>query len=62
LSEWTAQGDWRLYFINRDRIEKVTPEAVQAAAHAISSAKTAPSDCSFPLKKRNKLTFPLHPI
>src|SRR6185503_1926393 len=32
LSEWVAQGDWRLYFLHRDRIEKVTPEAVQAAA------------------------------
>jgi len=32
LSEWAAQGDWRLYFFHRDRIEKVTPEAVQTAA------------------------------
>ena len=32
LSEWAAQGDWRLYFLYRDRIEKVTPEAVQAVA------------------------------
>ena len=32
LSEWAAQGDWRLYFLYRDRIEQVTPEMVQAAA------------------------------
>ena len=32
LSEWAAQGDWRLYFLFRDRIEGVTPEAVKAAA------------------------------
>jgi zinc protease len=32
LSEWASEGDWRLYFLNRDRIEQVTPEAVQAAA------------------------------
>jgi zinc protease len=32
LSEWAAQGDWRLYFLHRDRIEQVTPEAVQQAA------------------------------
>ncbi len=32
LSEWAAQGDWRLYFINRDRVEQVTPDAVQAVA------------------------------
>ena len=32
LSEWAAQGDWRLYFLHRDRVEKVTPAEVQAAA------------------------------
>jgi zinc protease len=32
LSEWIAQGDWRLFFVNRDRIRKVSTEAVQAAA------------------------------
>ncbi len=32
LSEWAAQGDWRLYFLYRDRLEKVTPEDVAKAA------------------------------
>jgi len=32
LSEWAAQGDWRLYFLHRDRIEQVTPEEVQTVA------------------------------
>jgi zinc protease len=32
LSEWAAQGDWRLFFLHRDRVEKVTPQEVQAAA------------------------------
>ena len=32
LSEWSAQGDWRLYFLNRDRIEQVTPEQVKQVA------------------------------
>lgn len=32
LSEWAASGDWRLMFIARDRVEKVTPEDVQAVA------------------------------
>ncbi|MGC1275540.1 MAG: pitrilysin family protein [Planctomycetaceae bacterium] len=32
LSEWAAMGDWRLYFLYRDRLEKVTPESVTAAA------------------------------
>jgi len=32
LSEWAAQGDWRLYFLHRDRLEQVTPAAVKAVA------------------------------
>lgn len=32
LSEWAAQGDWRLYFLNRDRLEKVTPDQVKDVA------------------------------
>src|SRR5262249_53562595 len=32
LSEPIAQGDWRLYFLTRDRVEQVTPEQVKAAA------------------------------
>ncbi len=34
LSEWESYGDWRLYFLHRDRIEKVTPADVQAVAKA----------------------------
>ena len=32
LSEWAAQGDWRLFFLHRDRLEKVTPKDVREAA------------------------------
>jgi zinc protease len=32
LSEWAALGDWRLMFLNRDRIKKVTPEDVTRVA------------------------------
>ena len=32
LSEWAAQGDWRLFFLYRDRLEQVTAEAVKALA------------------------------
>ncbi|MDQ6788391.1 MAG: insulinase family protein [Acidobacteriota bacterium] len=32
LSEWIAQGDWRLYFLTRDRLRTVTPEDVQRVA------------------------------
>jgi zinc protease len=32
LSEWAASGDWRLFFLDRDRVRAVTPELAQAAA------------------------------
>lgn len=32
LSEAIAEGDWRLYFLTRDRMEKVTPEQVKEVA------------------------------
>ncbi len=32
LSEYIAQGDWRMFFIQRDRIKAVTPEDVQRVA------------------------------
>ena len=32
LSEWIGAGDWRLFFLNRDRIRKVTPEDVRRVA------------------------------
>ncbi len=34
LSEYIGQGDWRLFFLGRDRIRKATLEEVQAAAKA----------------------------
>jgi zinc protease len=32
LSDWAAKGDWRLFFLHRDRLEKVTPEDVTRVA------------------------------
>ncbi len=32
LSDWASRGDWRLYFLNRDRIEKVTRDDVKRVA------------------------------
>jgi zinc protease len=32
LSEWSARGDWRLMFLNRDRVAKITPDDVVRVA------------------------------
>ncbi len=32
LSEWASMGDWRLIFLNRDRVEQVKPEDVARVA------------------------------
>jgi zinc protease len=34
LSEWSAKGDWRLFFLHRDRLEKVTTADVDRAARS----------------------------
>ncbi len=42
LSEWESYGDWRLYFLHRDRLEKVTPADVLEVAktYLIQSNRT----------------------
>ena len=42
LSEWESYGDWRLYFLHRDRLEKVTTEQVREVAkkYLIESNRT----------------------
>jgi len=34
MSEWLSRGDWRLLYLHRDRLRKVTPEDVQRVARA----------------------------
>jgi zinc protease len=42
LSTWTSMGDWRLFFLYRDRLENVTPDAVRrvAATYLIPTNRT----------------------
>ncbi len=42
MSEYVAAGDWRLFFLRRDRIRQVTPADVQrvAAAYVVPSNRT----------------------
>lgn len=42
LTEWVARGDWRLYFLYRENLNRITPEDVQRVAktYFISSNRT----------------------
>ncbi len=61
LSNWASQGDWRLYFLYRDRIEKVTPDDVArvAATYLIQSNRT--SGQFIPTEKPDRVTIPAAP-
>jgi zinc protease len=61
LSEWAAQGDWRLYFLHRDRIEKVTPEAVQAVAARYLQRNNRTVGLFIPTEKAERITIPETP-
>ena len=58
LSNWASQGDWRLYFLYRDRLEKVTPDDVArvAATYLILSNRT--SGMFIPTEKPDRVTIP----
>jgi len=61
LSEWAAQGDWRLYFIHRDRIEQVTPEKVQAAAVKYLQRNNRTVGLFIPTEKAERVEVPSTP-
>lgn len=61
LSEWAAQGDWRLYFLHRDRIEKVTPAEVQKAAEKYLSRNNRTLGIFVPTKSPERAPVPPTP-
>ena len=58
LSEWAAQGDWRLYFLNRDRVEKVTAADVQAVAEKYLSRNNRTVGLFIPTDKPDRINVP----
>src|SRR6185369_17065924 len=61
LSEWAAQGDWRLYFLHRDRVEKVTTEAVQAVATRYLRRNNRTVGLFIPTEKAERVAIPATP-
>jgi zinc protease len=61
LSEWGAQGDWRLYFVNRDRIEQVTPALVKEIAQKYFTTSNRTVGFFVPTAKADRTTIPAVP-
>jgi zinc protease len=61
LTEWIAMGDWRLYFLNRDRMEKVTPEQVKAVAAKYLTRNNRTVGMYIPTEKPERVSVPENP-
>ena len=61
LSEWAAQGDWRLLFLYRDRMEKITTEQVNAAAAKYLRRNNRTAGMFIPTKQAERVAIPATP-
>ena len=61
LSEWAAQGDWRLYFVYRDRLEEVTKEDVHKVAKAYLRSNNRTVGMYLPTKTAERISVPVTP-
>lgn len=58
LSEYVGAGDWRLFFVNRDRIRKITPEDVQRAARTYLKQANRTLGVFVPTEKPDRAEIP----
>jgi zinc protease len=61
ISEWAAMGDWRLMFLNRDNLRKVTPEDVQRVAKYYLKADNRTVGLFIPTAQPDRTTVPPAP-
>ncbi len=62
LSEWTGMGDWRLMFLERDRLKAVTPEDVQRVALNYLKSSNRTLGTFVPTDQPDRATVPPTPI
>ena len=58
LTNWISQGDWRLLFLNRDRLKKVTPEDVQRVAKTYLKTSNRTLGMFYPTEKPERAEIP----
>jgi zinc protease len=61
LTEWAAAGDWRLLFLHRDRIRKVTPADVQRVASAYLKPSNRTVAAFIPTANPDRVEVPATP-
>ncbi len=61
LSEWAAAGDWRLFFLHRDRIETINSDHVRRVAAHYFKATNRTSGTFYPEKKIDRTEVPETP-
>lgn len=61
LSEWAAMGDWRLFFVYRDRLEKVAAEDVQRVASTYLRRNNRTVGLFLPTEKPERISVPAKP-
>jgi zinc protease len=61
LSEWASMGDWRMLFLHRDRLRKVTPEDVARVAAAYLKPDNVTTGIFIPTEKPDRAEIPPAP-
>lgn len=61
LSDWAAQGDWRLYFLYRDRLESATVENVNRVADTYLDISNRTLGVYLPTDKPSRISVPATP-
>jgi zinc protease len=58
MSEWIAAGDWRLFFLDRDRLRQVTPADVQRVAQTYLKSSNRTLGIFQPTPKPDRTEIP----
>ncbi|MFM7057313.1 MAG: M16 family metallopeptidase [Planctomycetota bacterium] len=61
LSEWAAQGDWRLFFLHRDRLETITPADITRVATAYLDRNNRTAGIFDPAREPERVSIPATP-